>query len=70
MDEYHLIILTILAICAPAVLIGLVLIAREWSNADTFGKVLLGSIAWLLLILGFWLTQFPGSPLGIVKVAA
>ena len=67
MDSHYLIILTVLAVAGPLIVVGLIVIAQEWPNADTLGRVLLGSIAWVLLILGFWLTQFPGSPLGIVN---
>ena len=61
-------ILTILATFLPAIVFGLWLIAREWpKDRDPVSRGLLAMIAFLLMVLAFWLTQFPGSPLLILK---
>jgi hypothetical protein len=61
-------ILTLLAVLAPPVVFGLWLIAQEWpKDRDPVSRGLLAIIAILLVVAAFWLTQFPGSPLLIIK---
>ena len=68
MNAQDALILTTLIIGLPAVTLGFVWIAWEWrQDADEVSRALLALGGLVLCVLAFWLTQFPGSPFGVIN---